>query len=152
MKNPFRLLSNIHERVNQILEFFKTISEKLEVLKIKPVSPTIVDLNRHQLGSIDLTDILDGDALLGEERKEYLRNAELLWVNPVFQHETKKIIRKQLEFIGIQAPDLEAILVGRGTINGVDLLRERVEKLHVLHKEKPEQSTPLDFNKFEIGV
>ncbi len=115
----------------------------------KKLLETIVKINRHQIGSIDLADIIDVDALKPSDKKIYLQEAEVLWSNPVFQNETKKIIRLQLEFIGMNAEYFEQMLVGRGTINGCDLLRERIEKLHLEYKDST-QSTEEKFDEFEI--
>ena len=47
-------------------------------------SKDLTDLNRHELGSISLEDIVDVSVLDGAKRKEYLANAEQIWNNPVF--------------------------------------------------------------------
>lgn len=123
------------------LSLLKEITKKLDTVleslghKTKSSRESLVHLNRHQLGSIDLSDLTIPEELTGERRKEYLQQAELLWANPVFQNETKLIIRKQLEFIGMQAVEDLQYVIGRGTINGSDLLRDRIETLHTQYKE-----------------
>ncbi len=117
---------------------------------IKPSKEALLELARHQVGSINLRDIVDADLLTGESKAQYLANAELVWVNPVFKNELYRIIRKQLEFIAMQSSDFDQTLVGRGTINGADLIRERFETLHIQYadRNKPKEK----FDKFEISA
>jgi hypothetical protein len=111
---------------------------------------TVVEFNRHQIGSISLTDIDYIDSLSVSDRRNYLQQAENIWTNPVFQNEIKTIIQKQLEFIGMESKDYNQILIGRGTINGVSLLQERLETLHSEYIQgiKP----PEKFDEFDVGV
>lgn len=111
---------------------------------------TIVDFNRNQIGSISLKDIDSLDNLTISERKGYLQQAESIFNNPVFQNEIKIIVQKQLEFMGMKARNMEEVWVSRGTINGVDLFRERIETLHseYIQAIKP----PEKFDEFDVGV
>lgn len=125
--------------------------EVVKALK-KPEVPMDLELTRHQLGSINLDDLDDIEKMNPAERKAYLQDIELLWSNRAFQSETKKIMRLQLEFIACMATDMEQVAIGRGTINGIDLLRERVENLHLEYKDLSKLSTDEDFDEFEVKV
>ena len=109
---------------------------------------TIVDFNRNQIGSISLKDIDTFESLTESEKKGYLQQAESIYMNPVFQNEVKIIVQKQLEYMGMEAKNMEEVWVSRGTINGVDLLRERIETLHSQHLQaiKPAEK----FDEFEV--
>ena len=111
---------------------------------------TIVDFNRNQICSVSLKDIDNIDDLTVVDRKNYLQQAESLYSNPVFQNEIKVIIQKQLEYMGMEAKNMEEVWVSRGTINGIDLLRERIEALHseYIQAIKPAEK----FDRFEVGV
>jgi hypothetical protein len=109
---------------------------------------TVVDLNRHQIGSIDLSDLIWVEKLSESDRKKYLQDAEMVWANPVFQNEILRMIQAQLEFIGMQALTWEQSLVGRGVINGLDLIKTQMENYHNQHLQaiRPAEK----FDKFEI--
>jgi hypothetical protein len=108
-----------------------------------------VELNRHQLGSINLNDRLVIHTLKGTARTNYIRSAELVFVNEAFKNEIKALIQAQLEFIANQASDFDQVLFGRGTINGLFILEEVFEKYHNEFIELTKQ--PEDFDRFEIS-
>lgn len=118
--------------------FFKRIETVLNDLSAKldrllgngVMDKILVDINRHQVGSIGLCDLMNEEAMDEPTRKEYLRNAEEVWRNPVFKKEITMLIRKQENFIACWAEDEKQVLVGRGTINGVSLIEERLRELH----------------------
>jgi len=107
----------------------------------KTTEKKITELMRHQIGSINLSDLIDISTLTLSERKKYLQDAETLWNNPVFKNEIKFIIQKQIEFIGMEARDILEVSVGRGTVNGATLLSERIQALHIEYIEdtKPKE-------------
>ena len=114
----------------------------------KTGTKTIVDFNRHQIGSLDLSDLKDLSKMSEAERKTYIQLAESVWNNKAFQNEILFLIQKQLEFMGMEVDSYEKVLVSRGTINGIDLIRQRFETYHTQHLEaiKPAEQ----FNRFEI--
>ena len=114
-------------------------------------SKDLTDLNRHELGSISLEDIIDVSILDGAKRKEYLANAEQIWNNPVFVNEIKIMIQAQLEFIGKECAEFAQTLVARGTINGASILREVIQAYHMEYRESTKQKDK-DFDPFAIGV
>lgn len=113
----------------------------------KTTNEKLIEINRHCIGSINLTDIVNVDRLTPAERLDYLKGAEHIFKSPIFQNELKIMIQTQLEFIGWNSADFEQVLMGRGTLNGIDLLMERFSKLYEEYKQatRPEDK---DFDKF----
>lgn len=114
-------------------------------------SKRLTDLNRNQLGSISLDDIDIVDKLEGAKRHAYLAHAESLWRNPVFANEIKVMVQAQLEFIGKECSEFSHMLVGRGTINGASILRERIQTLHAEFAELT-KSVDKEFDPFAVSV
>jgi hypothetical protein len=114
----------------------------------KSFNELLTDLNRNQLGSISLNDINNIQNFSASERKSYLQDAEVIWSNPVFQNEVKKIVQTQLEFIAKFTTEQSQVYVGRGTINGIMILYEWIEKLHNEYTQltKPEEK----FDPFDL--
>lgn len=110
----------------------------------KDFSGMLTDLNRNQLGSISLKDINNITEYSSSEGKQYLQDAEVLWNNPVFQNEIKKMIQIQLEFIGNEATEISQVFVARGTINGVQLLHEWIEMLHNKYTQQTKPKEDFD--------
>lgn len=82
--------------------------------------PTI-ELQRHLLSSLDLSDI--EDKMLSEtERKEYTAAIFAVW--PRLEKDLKKFMYDQLLFASQKAATWEEVLFARGTFNGMDLLFE----------------------------
>ena len=101
------------------------------------LEPTIA-LQRNLLGSIDLTDI-DFEELDESERKAY--NAAIFAVFPRLEKDIKKFLYEQLMFSSNEADTWEKVIFGRGTYNGMSLLREHWEKSAKNHEAeaKPEE-------------
>lgn len=116
--------------------------------KKKTFSEKVTDLNRHELGSIDLSDRLVIPNLKGESRMNYLRSAELVFNNESFKNEIKALVQAQLEFIANETTSFEQVLVGRGTLNGLFILEEVFEKYHNEFIELTKR--PEDFDPFEV--
>ena len=112
----------------------------------KTLIKNLVKINRNFIGSIDLGDIINVDKMTPTDRINYLKEAETLYNNPVFQNEIKKMVQTQLEFIAMQTTDQDQVYVGRGTISGLDLLMETINHYHNEYKQaiRPEEN----FNKF----
>jgi hypothetical protein len=92
--------------------------------------PNLTRLTAEQLsclGVFSSKEIQDSDKLQGAERKIYLQNAALIYSNPVFVNEIRLLIEAQKEFIACESEDYQQVCIGRGTINGLTLILERVE-------------------------
>lgn len=76
-------------------------------------------LQRHLLGSIDLSDIEEKE-LSESERKAYC--AAIFAAFPRLEKDIKKLQYEQLVFQANTAENWEQVLFGRGTFNGLDLI------------------------------
>lgn len=83
------------------------------------------DINKHQLGSIDLSDIEEAEntLLTDVEMMELASQAETFYKQH-FKKVLKLLTQKQLQFIGEQAQGDAQLMFGRGTINGIYLIDE----------------------------
>lgn len=97
-----------------------------------------IKLLRHQLGSIDLSDFEDEKPMTPDERKEYVAAISAVW--PRLEKDIKRLQYHQVMFIAITGTDWEQVIFGRGTFNGLDLLKDKWEKAAIEHnaKEQPE--------------
>jgi len=100
-------------------------------------------LMRHELGSIDLSDIeeLKAIKLLPKDRQARASDAEIFWKNH-FQKVLKLFIQTQLEYMAKISVDAQ---FARGTINGFYLVKDwfedRVEE-SLARFEKEEEPKP----------
>jgi len=142
------------EEVIDKLEKLLTAVSKLQraVRKEMKSNEAIVEINRHQIGLIELSDVDTTKQMSDSERKIYLQKAESIWANDVFQKEVGNIIQKQMEFAVCQTSGQDQTYIARGTINGVSLLHERLEELHNEYQElsKPPQVPGKDFDRFKM--
>ena len=88
-------------------------------------SDNSLELLRHELGSIDLSDIQDED-MNESERKEYI--AAISAVFPRIEKDIKKFLHTQLMFSSNNAENWEQVIFGRGAFNGMDLLLNHWKK------------------------
>ena len=107
----------------------------------------LTENTRHVLGSINLSDMVDIGSLTPADKLNYLKEAEGVYQNEVFQNELKIMVQAQLEFIGLNAANYDEVIMGRGTMNGFSLMQERFSILHNEYRQaiKPEDK---DFDPF----
>ena len=101
-------------------------------------------LTRHELSSIDLSDVEEIRKIkfTDEQLKAKASSAEEFY-NNVLENELKLFIQVQLEFIGKEAVNQDQLQFGRGTLNGICLVKEWFEKQILLRKpEEGEKNTP----------
>ena len=104
-------------------------------------------LLRRNLGSVDFEEIerLRGMELTEEEFNARASATEAFW-NHYFETVLKLKIQEQLEFIGKEATDADQWLFGRGTLNGMSLIKEwfeeqaGVSRQKGLPEDKPEET------------
>jgi hypothetical protein len=116
--------------------------------KKKTFNEKITENTRHVLGSINLSDVVDINSFTPADKLNYLKEAEGVYQNEVFQNELKMMVQAQLEFIGLNAANYEEVIMGRGTMNGIDLMLERFSILHNEYRQaiKPEDKNFNEFN------
>ena len=109
----------------------------------------ILELTRHACGMINLADLKKFDENSSqEERRIYLGNAEMVFVNPAFQNEIKKIMEEQKDFVAMSARTMDEVSVARGVMNALCLLEERFTQLHNEFKSKSQ--VVKKFNRFNM--
>jgi hypothetical protein len=83
------------------------------------------ELLRHELASIDLSDILKllKERLSDEEAQEIAGTVEIFY-RTIFEKRIKLLIQRQLEFIGTEAVNDSQLQFARGTVNGFFLIDE----------------------------
>lgn len=86
-------------------------------------------LLKHQLGSIDLSDIEELKEIKLKDNEAAARAGDVeTFYKAHFEKVLKLFIQKQLEFIGTEAIDMDKLTFGRGTINGFMLIKEWMER------------------------
>ena len=87
------------------------------------------ELLRHFLASINLEDIEELQKVTLNEADSLSRaiDAELFYTNH-FSKVIKLFIQVQLEYIGKEADNAEQLMFGRGTINGLMLIKNWFDK------------------------
>lgn len=99
-------------------------------------------LNRHQLASIDLSDVPEKTE---DEIKDY--NAKVSISYPLIKQKVDELVKLQTEFMARECVNNEQFLFARGTINGLVLVLDEMTK----HKSQHEEEIAVDrFNKFNV--
>lgn len=106
--------------------------------------PDSIEVIRHELASIDLSDIEEKE-MTENERKEYI--AAISAVFPRLEKDIKRFLYEQLMFIANQAQDMNQISFGRGTFNGMDILLNFWKKAHIEHTVKEPKE---EFDKHDV--
>lgn len=89
------------------------------------------EIIRHLLGSIDLSDVAEDEDMTEEDYTQYIATISAAW--PRLEKDIKKLLYAQLMFTSNESANWDQVLFGRGTFNGLDLLREKWEKAHNEH-------------------
>lgn len=115
--------------------------EKIKALEEERKSLNVVDIVREQLKGFNPR-LLDSEADILEQFKEedaldsFLDQVHELSENnalgPIFDY----LIRNQILYTAKEAEQMASINFGRSTINGFVLLREEIERLEGIYKER----------------
>lgn len=89
-----------------------------------------IEIIRHILGSIDLSDVEERDQT-PEERKEYCGIISASF--PTLEKDIKALLHAQLLYASNQAEDWDKVIFARGTFNGMSLLLEKWRQAHMEH-------------------
>lgn len=104
------------------------------------------ELLRRKIGSINIDDV-EKPEMTEEERKQYVSIIHTAF--PYILADIKRFQTSQLLFSSIQALSWEQSLVGRGSFNGMDLLKEYWQNISLEHKgDKVEEDK--DFDKHNV--
>jgi hypothetical protein len=88
-------------------------------------------LNRHQLGSINLSDI---PAKSESEIKDY--NAKVSIYYPLIKLKVDELVKAQTEFMAKECVNEDQFLFSRGTINGLVLVLDEMNRCKGMHDEE----------------
>lgn len=109
----------------------------------------IVALTREQMHGVQLSGkYLDDEAK--EVREMHIANAHNIFTNPSFLYILNHLVCEQADEVIGRAPTMDAILFGRGSINGQNLVREEFERLSDLQKEIMLANKKDDYDKFSV--
>lgn len=100
-------------------------------------------LIRHQLGSIDLSDV-EIEEMTESERAQYLGVAVGAFGNTIKQ-EAKKLLKAQEEYLSRTVDNEKTLMFSRGTVNGIMLILETYEdyrKEYIAREKKPDDFDP----------
>ena len=107
----------------------------------------VVELTRSQLTRVDREVSLDLGKMSKDEISGFLGFAETTLTNPHFLKIVDPLIFSEIDHIARFSKDREDDLIARGTINGVERVKEEFGRLSALHREMLQQDK---FNKFDI--
>lgn len=82
-------------------------------------------------------------ALSADERKAYCADAAVILNTQVFKDIINEIQYDQLVFMGLQSDNDRQLMIGRGTINGADLVEERITTLAAEHEQNVRDAQPI---------
>jgi len=68
----------------------------------------------------------------------------MIYQSQTFKDIITEIQYEQLVFMGLQSDNDRQLMIGRGTINGADLVEERFARLHAEHIQNLENARPVD--------
>jgi hypothetical protein len=100
-------------------------------------------LIRHQLGSIDLSDV-EIEEMSENERAQYIGVAVGAFGNTIKQ-EAKKLLKAQEEYLSRTVDNEKTLMFSRGTVNGIMLILETYEdyrKEYIAREKKPDDFDP----------
>ena len=100
-----------------------------------------IELQRHLLGSIDLSD-LDDKEMDESQHREYC--AAIFSVFPRLAKDIKKFLYEQLLFSSMKAATWDEVLVGRGVFAGGELLLEKWQLAAKEHEERVKTKEEFD--------
>ncbi len=84
-----------------------------------------LELMRHLLGSVDLSDIFSEDEKEESEAERRAYCAAIFAIWPRLEKDLKKMMYEQLIFSSNESEDWFQTILGRGTFNGLSLAFER---------------------------
>lgn len=114
-------------------ELKNEIASLRELLTKKEPEITSVSLMRRILGSIDISE---------EPTAEVFNNRVGAIFKDVIEPVLKRMAREQERFTAAEAANWDQAMFGRGTLNGIELVREEFEKAYNAHLEANKQPEP----------
>jgi len=95
----------------------------------------VLEENRRAIQLIDPFNVEEFEDMSESEKREYVAEVSRIYNSRMFQDAIKWLTKQQIEFIGKEAQTWEQVLIGRGNINGIGLVLERLRYLDGVHKD-----------------
>jgi len=89
----------------------------------------------NRLGSIDLSDV-DLDKIFSTDELEARNSAVFIAFDRYIMPEIKSLLSEQERWIATQPADTDSLMFGRGTYNGILVVKEMLEGFSNQHKQK----------------
>lgn len=122
-----RYFEELHKGIESLHDLVRSLNKKEEV--------TSVSLMRRILGSIDLSE---------EPNEEVFNNRAGAIFKDVIEPKLKKMAREQERFTTAEAANWDQAMFGRGTLNGIELVREEFEKAYSAYQQANQPKEPFD--------
>lgn len=159
--STLKMMKEANERVSDKLKTekaqFEDMKHNLTVTdlvreKLAGFNPRLVDGVRcaanSETGAIDvLSDIFSDAKLVGVEEKDFLADCKTLSNNRALPIILNYVIRNQIVFSARAVQNFNQVLFGGATINGVELVREEIERMAAIFEER--NTAPEKYDKHE---
>ena len=122
-----KYFEELHKGIESLHELIRSINKKEEV--------TSVSLMRRILGSIDLSE---------EPSEEVFNTRAGAIFKDVIEPKLRKMAREQERFTAAEAANWDQAMFGRGTLNGIELVREEFEKAYAVYQQANQPPEPFD--------
>jgi hypothetical protein len=122
-----KYFEELHRGIESLHELINRLNKKEEI--------TSVSLMRHILGSIDVSE---------EPNEEVFNNRAGAIFKDVIEPKLKKMVREQERFATAEAANLEQFWFARGSLNGIELVREEFEKAYGVYQQSNQPPEPFD--------
>jgi hypothetical protein len=130
--------------INKIKQWFKTnISLRKQIYDLKRKNENLdqayKDLWKEALNPVKIIEKIMQKSIEwydwneikdGNDKAEYINEARKILDSEVFKNETNAIISDIIKHIATTAKDYDEVIDLRMTINGLELLKERLERIH----------------------
>jgi len=135
--------------IQNIINAFRGIPYKVEVEKIveKEIIKEVI-AKRNFLGSIDRADVHYVKGMTADEIKEHKSALTNIYANVAFKRELDAMMDTQVYWMGQQADGDRQHTFGKGTLNGIQLVKERFQdaygEITTANKPKEKYEDPLE--------
>ena len=122
-----KYFEELHKGIESLHELINRLHQKEEV--------TSVSLMRRILGSVDFSE---------EPNEEVFNTRAGAIFKDVIEPKLRKMAREQERFTAAEAANWDQAMFGRGTLNGIELVREEFEKAYAVYQQSNQSPEPFD--------
>lgn len=90
----------------------------------------VLDMFRKLVGTVQMSDVKEFDALTGQDRINFLNYCNLVYGNPFFIMIIKHLIFEHVVKAAMESRDTDEMLVNRASANGVKITQDFFAKYH----------------------